>query len=103
MLMFFDKLCLQLVKRFNGRLLGYIGYGNDKFSFSHIDDLLSKIPEIVKASKQMSQLRILVPKEQCEKTQPTEPPNSPSIILEEPRLQKGTCISELKIKVFTIP
>ncbi|KAJ1397407.1 hypothetical protein SESBI_31840 [Sesbania bispinosa] len=29
-----------LVERFNGRLPGYIGYGNDKFSFSHVDDVV---------------------------------------------------------------
>lgn len=61
-----------------------------------IDDLLSEIPEIVDASKQIAQLWIPVPKEQCERTQPIEPPNSPSTILEEPWLQKGTCKSELE-------
>ncbi|KAG0492383.1 hypothetical protein HPP92_005781 [Vanilla planifolia] len=30
-----------LVERFNGRLPGYIGYGNDTFSFVYIDDLVS--------------------------------------------------------------
>ncbi|XP_042963753.1 putative dihydroflavonol 4-reductase isoform X2 [Carya illinoinensis] len=30
----------QLVERFNGRLPGYIGSGNDKFSFSHVDDVV---------------------------------------------------------------
>nr|XP_043636506.1 3 beta-hydroxysteroid dehydrogenase/Delta 5-->4-isomerase [Erigeron canadensis] len=29
-----------IVERFNGRLPGYIGYGNDKFSFSHVDDVV---------------------------------------------------------------
>ncbi|XP_076925143.1 uncharacterized protein LOC143587861, partial [Bidens hawaiensis] len=29
-----------IVGRFNGRLPGYIGYGNDKFSFSHVDDVV---------------------------------------------------------------
>ncbi|XP_018816114.1 putative dihydroflavonol 4-reductase [Juglans regia] len=29
-----------LVERFNGRLPGYIGSGNDKFSFSHVDDVV---------------------------------------------------------------
>lgn len=28
-----------MLERFNGRLPGYIGYGNEKFSFSHIDDV----------------------------------------------------------------
>jgi len=28
-----------MLERFNGRLPGYIGYGNDKLSFSHIDDV----------------------------------------------------------------
>lgn len=28
------------MERFNGRLPGYIGYGNDKFSFSHVDDVV---------------------------------------------------------------
>lgn len=27
-------------ERFNGRLPGYIGYGNDKFSFSHVEDVV---------------------------------------------------------------
>jgi len=30
----------QLVERFSGRLPGYIGKGNDKFSFSHVDDVV---------------------------------------------------------------
>ncbi|THG06409.1 hypothetical protein TEA_003333 [Camellia sinensis var. sinensis] len=30
----------QIIERFNGRLPGYIGYGNDKFSFSHVDDVV---------------------------------------------------------------
>jgi len=30
----------QLIERFAGRLPGYIGYGNDKFSFCHVDDLV---------------------------------------------------------------
>ncbi|KAJ7966639.1 Dihydroflavonol 4-reductase [Quillaja saponaria] len=29
-----------LIERFNGRLPGYIGYGNDKFSFTHVDDVV---------------------------------------------------------------
>lgn len=29
-----------LVERFSGRLPGYIGKGNDKFSFSHVDDVV---------------------------------------------------------------
>ncbi|KVH98352.1 uncharacterized protein LOC112511479 [Cynara cardunculus var. scolymus] len=29
-----------IVERFNGRLPGYIGHGNDKFSFSHVDDVV---------------------------------------------------------------
>ncbi|KAK1425478.1 hypothetical protein QVD17_20830 [Tagetes erecta] len=29
-----------MVERFNGRLPGYIGYGNDMFSFSHVDDVV---------------------------------------------------------------
>ncbi|TXG52377.1 hypothetical protein EZV62_021546 [Acer yangbiense] len=29
-----------LIERFNGRLPGYIGYGNDRFSFSHVDDVV---------------------------------------------------------------
>lgn len=29
-----------LVERFNGRLPGYIGYGSDKFSFSHVEDVV---------------------------------------------------------------
>ncbi|KAI3762936.1 hypothetical protein L1987_53378 [Smallanthus sonchifolius] len=28
-----------LIERFNGRLPGYIGDGNDRFSFSHVDDV----------------------------------------------------------------
>ncbi|XP_076938536.1 uncharacterized protein LOC143606757, partial [Bidens hawaiensis] len=31
---------MDIVGRFNGRLPGYIGYGNDKFSFSHVDDVV---------------------------------------------------------------
>lgn len=30
----------QLVERFNGRLPGYMGHGNDKFSFCHVDDVV---------------------------------------------------------------
>ncbi|OVA15791.1 NAD-dependent epimerase/dehydratase [Macleaya cordata] len=30
-----------LIERFNGRLPGYIGNGNDKFSFSHVDDVVN--------------------------------------------------------------
>ncbi|KAK2660349.1 hypothetical protein Ddye_006882 [Dipteronia dyeriana] len=29
-----------LIERFNGRLPGYIGYGNDRFSFSLVDDVV---------------------------------------------------------------
>ncbi|XP_054790106.1 uncharacterized protein LOC129299085 isoform X2 [Prosopis cineraria] len=29
-----------IIERFNGRLPGYIGYGNDRFSFSHVDDVV---------------------------------------------------------------
>ncbi|XP_057973655.1 uncharacterized protein LOC131161713 [Malania oleifera] len=29
-----------LIERFNGRLPGYVGSGNDKFSFSHVDDVV---------------------------------------------------------------
>ncbi|KAK7351656.1 hypothetical protein VNO77_11254 [Canavalia gladiata] len=29
-----------LIERFSGRLPGYIGYGNDKFSFSHVEDVV---------------------------------------------------------------
>ncbi|KAM7278052.1 hypothetical protein ACFE04_005186 [Oxalis oulophora] len=28
-----------LIERFNGRLPGHIGYGNDRYSFSHVDDV----------------------------------------------------------------
>jgi farnesol dehydrogenase len=31
---------IQIVERFNGRLPGYIGSGNDRFSFSHVDDVV---------------------------------------------------------------
>jgi len=30
----------QIIERFNWRLPGYIGSGNDKFSFSHVDDVV---------------------------------------------------------------
>lgn len=30
----------QIIERFNGRLPGYIGQGKDKFSFSHVDDVV---------------------------------------------------------------
>ena len=33
-------LSFQLIERFNGRLPGYVGYGNDKCSFSHVDDVV---------------------------------------------------------------
>lgn len=33
-------LFLQLIERFSGRLPGYIGQGNDKCSFSHVDDVV---------------------------------------------------------------
>lgn len=36
----FHKLSFQLIERFAGRLPGYMGFGNDKFSFSHIDDVV---------------------------------------------------------------
>ncbi|GAB4852124.1 hypothetical protein Ancab_016314 [Ancistrocladus abbreviatus] len=29
-----------IIERFNGRLPGYIGCGNDKYSFSHVDDVV---------------------------------------------------------------
>lgn len=29
-----------IIERFNGRLPGYIGYGKDKFSYSHVDDVV---------------------------------------------------------------
>ncbi|KAM7514207.1 hypothetical protein LguiA_003790 [Lonicera macranthoides] len=29
-----------IIERFNWRLPGYIGYGNDKFSYSHVDDVV---------------------------------------------------------------
>lgn len=29
-----------MIERFAGRLPGYIGYGHDKFSFSHVDDVV---------------------------------------------------------------
>ncbi|KAF5197069.1 Aurachin b dehydrogenase [Thalictrum thalictroides] len=29
-----------LIERFSGRLPGYIGYGNDKFSFTHVEDIV---------------------------------------------------------------
>lgn len=29
-----------MIERFNGRLPGYIGYGSDKYSFSHVDDVV---------------------------------------------------------------
>lgn len=32
--------CHMIVERFNGRLPGYIGNGNDRFSFSHVDDVV---------------------------------------------------------------
>lgn len=51
-----------------------------------IDELLSEIPEIVDASKQIAQLWTPVLKEQCEKPQLIEPPIS-STMLEEPWLQ----------------
>ncbi|GKD38408.1 NAD-dependent epimerase/dehydratase [Tanacetum coccineum] len=31
---------VKIVERFNGRLPGYVGDGNDKFSFSHVDDVV---------------------------------------------------------------
>lgn len=30
----------QLIERFNGRLPGYLGHGNDRYSFSHVDDVV---------------------------------------------------------------
>ncbi|KAK7860933.1 isoflavone reductase like protein pcber [Quercus suber] len=33
----------QIIERFNWRLPGYIGSGNDKFSFSHVDDVVEGI------------------------------------------------------------
>lgn len=35
-----NVLAKMLVERFSGRLPGYIGKGNDKFSFSHVDDVV---------------------------------------------------------------
>ncbi|XP_030460597.1 uncharacterized protein LOC115680897 [Syzygium oleosum] len=29
-----------LIERFNGRLPGYVGYGSDKYSFSHVEDVV---------------------------------------------------------------
>nr|UXM19722.1 dihydroflavonol 4-reductase 1 [Hydrangea macrophylla] len=29
-----------IIERFNGRLPGYIGYGNDRYSFCHVDDVV---------------------------------------------------------------
>lgn len=29
-----------MVEHFNGRLPGYIGYGHDRYSFSHVDDVV---------------------------------------------------------------
>lgn len=34
------NLSFQLIERFNGRLPGYVGYGNDRCSFSHVDDVV---------------------------------------------------------------
>lgn len=34
------SLLFQLIERFNGRLPGYIGKGSDKYSFSHVDDVV---------------------------------------------------------------
>lgn len=33
-------LSFQMIERFNGRLPGYLGYGNDRFSFCHVDDVV---------------------------------------------------------------
>ena len=33
-------LSFQIIERFSGRLPGYIGSGNDKCSFSHVDDVV---------------------------------------------------------------
>ena len=30
----------QIIERFNWRLPGYIGHGNDRYSFSHVDDVV---------------------------------------------------------------
>lgn len=32
--------CLQMIERFNGRMPGYLGNGNDRFSLCHIDDVV---------------------------------------------------------------
>lgn len=32
--------CCQIIERFNGRLPGYIGSGADRYSFSHVDDVV---------------------------------------------------------------
>lgn len=37
---FHFRFFFQLIERFNGRLPGYIGKGSDKFSFSHVDDVV---------------------------------------------------------------
>lgn len=39
MVTFCSVLFFQLVERFNGRLPGYVGDGNDRCSFSHVDDV----------------------------------------------------------------
>jgi farnesol dehydrogenase len=36
----FIYFCCQIIERFNWRLPGYVGTGNDKFSFSHVDDVV---------------------------------------------------------------
>ncbi|GJS98680.1 NAD-dependent epimerase/dehydratase [Tanacetum coccineum] len=35
-----DNWLAYIVERFNGRLPGYVGDGNDKFSFSHVDNVV---------------------------------------------------------------
>ncbi|KAK7410027.1 hypothetical protein VNO78_00496 [Psophocarpus tetragonolobus] len=35
-----NVLARMIVERFSGRLPGYIGYGNDRFSFSHVEDVV---------------------------------------------------------------
>lgn len=32
--------CLQMIERFNGRMPGYLGNGNERFSLCHVDDVV---------------------------------------------------------------
>ncbi|KAH1244426.1 putative dihydroflavonol 4-reductase [Glycine max] len=34
------RMVINIVERFSGRLPGYVGYGNDRFSFSHVEDVV---------------------------------------------------------------